>query len=85
MPTNINKECNKCVLNEQVIYIIQSQYRRRTKIEVLNFIKELLYYDELVQKLSAEYKGSLNENTFWYLIDYLGLTKYIKTLEPITK
>ncbi|HHT98200.1 MAG TPA: hypothetical protein GXZ90_09950 [Clostridiales bacterium] len=69
---------NKCILNDAVIDIIKAQYKNRSKIEVTNFLKELLYQDKTVQQLTTEYKGSMNNKTFWNLIEYLGLTEYIK-------
>ena len=69
---------NKCIFNDVVIDIIKEQYKNRTKIDVINFIQELLYQSETVQKLTEEYKKSLNDNVFWELIDYLGLTEHIK-------
>lgn len=69
---------NKCIFNDVVIDIIKEQYKNRTKIDVINFIQELLYQSETVQKLTEEYKKSLNDNVFWKLIDYLGLTEHIK-------
>jgi len=73
--TELQKELNKCILNEAVVNIIKSQYRNRTKLDVSNFLRELLYQDKRVQELTIEYRGSLNDKTFLKLIDYLGLSK----------
>jgi hypothetical protein len=71
------KSKDKCILNDVIIDIIKSQYNNRSKFEVSNFIRELLYQDKTVQELTTEYKGSMNDKTFWNLIDYLGLTEYL--------
>lgn len=68
---------NKCTLNEIVIDIIRSQYQNRSKLEVSNFLRELLYQDETAQQLTEEYRESLDDNLFFKLIHYLGLSNYL--------
>lgn len=68
---------DRCTLNEIVIDIIRSQYQNRSKLDVSNFLKELLYQDETVQQLTEEYKETLDDNLFFKLIYYLGLSDYL--------
>lgn len=73
-----------CIINEDVINQCQALYKR-SNLELIDYIESKLGHDESVVKLVDEYKRKRIDiksedegiETFWLLMDYLGLTEYL--------
>ena len=66
-----------CILNDDVINQCKNLYKE-SKSELLDYIESILGQDERVTELVNKYNQDNTDETFWNLMDYLGLTNYLK-------